>query len=177
MRLSAIVCVLIGLLGCAATPTTTPREYLDEQTAATIKVVADPLIFVTDSPGGRDYLNVYAIDVNRMGEHRQYLAVFQWWPPAGQLSAATLELQAAGDTILLEATSASARELGIAQQIDPSTPKDGRWHYFPANKGVFDTLARSSDIRAMLISGEQRLAYALWRDGRAELTNLAAEIP
>jgi hypothetical protein len=42
MRLAATVCMFIGRVGCAMAPTTTTREYLDEQTAATIKVVAEP---------------------------------------------------------------------------------------------------------------------------------------
>src|SRR5262245_6154305 len=96
MRTLVITGLLTTLLGCAATPSTAPREYVDEQTAATITVAADPLVFAQDATAiGRDFLNIYAIDVNRMGHHQQYLAVMQWWPDTVKTTAAatTLRLQ------------------------------------------------------------------------------------
>jgi hypothetical protein len=170
------------VLGCASTRSTAPREYLDEQTAATIKVVADPLVFAQAAGGGgRDFLNVYAIDVNRMGNHQQYLAVLQWWPqePAAKASAtpSTLQLDTPGERVSFTAVSASARELGIAQQIDPSAPRDARWYYFPTTKDVLAQVSKAANMRATLVCGDQRTSYELWRDSRAELSALAEALP
>ena len=78
------------LSGCAS-HVSTPRAYLDEETAATITIVAEPWIFTGEQVGAslndRDYLNMFAIDVNRMGDHRQYLAVLQSMPPTALASA------------------------------------------------------------------------------------------
>ncbi|MET0985461.1 MAG: hypothetical protein ABW034_08650 [Steroidobacteraceae bacterium] len=182
MRVLAIAGLLTTLIGCAATPTSTPREYLDQQTAATIKVVADPLVFAQDpSSGGRDFLNVYALDVNRMGQHQQYLAVLQWWPEQGAAAAAAnpamLQLETPGQTHSLSAATQSARELGIAERIDPTAPREGAWFYFPVSKEVLAQVSQASSMRATLVLGERRVAYTLWQDNRAELTELAEALP
>src|SRR4051812_910316 len=118
MRLLALVFSL-GLVACATPHATTPREYLDEQTAATIKVVSDPWIFTRERTSSavdsHDYLNIYAIDVNRMGDHRQYLAVLKAWPENS--SDSTLEIITSEGSVKLQPTAQSARELGIAQPV------------------------------------------------------------
>ncbi|MET0657188.1 MAG: hypothetical protein ABW110_03395 [Steroidobacteraceae bacterium] len=180
MRVLAIAGLLTTLLGCTATPTSTPREYLDEQTAATIKVVADPLVFAQGpGSGGRDFLNVYALDVNRMGHHQQYLAVLQWWPEQAAASdtPAVLQLETSAQTHSFSAVRQSARELGIAQQIDPTAPREGAWFYFPVTKGVLAQVSQAASMRATLVRGERRVAYDLWQDNRAELTELAEAVP
>src|SRR5262245_7346855 len=84
MRIAGAVVLLLLVTGCTMTRPVGPREYLDEKTAATITVVSDPWIFTRERFGTavdqNDFLNVYAIDVNRQGDHRQYLAVLQSVP-------------------------------------------------------------------------------------------------
>lgn len=172
-----IIPLVLALCACSSAPAPRPREYLDEQTAATIKVVAEPLIFTAEPGAGvRDFLNVYAIDVNRMGAHRQYLAVLQWWPSAVTADA-TLVLEGAGQTLSLAASPQSARELGIAQAIDPSAPREAQWRYFPIDKAQLAIVASATITRATLLGAEQRVAYALWRDGRADVADLADDLP
>jgi hypothetical protein len=170
------------LQGCT-TPVVTPREYLDEQTAATITVVADPWIFTSEQFGAslndRDYLNVFAIDVNRMGNHRQYLAVQQSAPPATLAGTAvpTLELQGGGQTLLLQPAVETARQLGISKPLAPAYSGSAKWWYFPVDKQVLSTVGRAKDLRATLIASEQRLAYTMWRDGSEEIAELTAVLP
>lgn len=176
MRL-AYCAVVLTLCGCAAEPTLQPREYLDEETAATIKVAAEPLVFAVEPGAGvRDFLNVYAIDVNRMGTHQQYLAAVQWWP-VSNAPVTALELQVAGQTLVLPTAQQPAREIGIAQAIDPSAPREGAWHYFTVNKAQLAAIAGALASRATLIQGEQRLSYALWRDNRPQVAELTDELP
>lgn len=171
---------LLSLLGCTTTPTLTPREYLDEQTAATITAVAEPWILVRDGSSGseRDFLNLYAIDVNRQGDHRQYLAVLQWFPSQKPLSSRpALELHGAGAPIVLQAIDADARSLGLAQPLAPAQMPDSRWWYFPVDKGVLTSVAQTRNLRATFVAGETRTPYAIWRDGSAELSELTAVLP
>src|SRR5262245_54633217 len=126
MRTSMTACLVLLLTGCAASGPVGPRQYLDEQTVATITVVSDPWVFsakrpealptaedrttvsatsMTDRPvfgtERRDFLSVYAIDVNRMGDHRQYLAVAQSVPRldrSGGQAPLVLEVEVAGRT-------------------------------------------------------------------------------
>jgi hypothetical protein len=182
MRALVIAVLLPTLLGCATAPSPTPREYLDEQTAATIKVVAAPLVFAQDpSGGGRDFLNVYAIDVNRMGAHQQYLAVLQWWPEQSVLAAdgakTTLHLETPAQTLSFTAVTQSVRELGIARQIDPTAPREAKWFYFATSKDVLAEVSKAGSMRATLVRDDERVAYELWRDKRAELSAPAEALP
>ena len=66
MRASALAFLAIACVGCSAAPEKPLREYLDEQTTATITVAAQPWIFSRERTNSRldqrDYLNVYAIE-------------------------------------------------------------------------------------------------------------------
>jgi hypothetical protein len=167
------------LVACATPHSSTPREYLDEQTAATIKVVADPWIFTRERTStavdSHDYLNIYAIDVNRMGDHRQYLAVLKAWPENGTDS--SLELITHEGSVTLKSATQSARELGIAQPIASAFAYDATWRYFPVDKDVLARLAHSQDLQAVVNSVDTRTPYVMWRDGSAEVTELTAVLP
>lgn len=174
-----IVLLASTLMGCAAAPTSAPREYLDEQTAATITVVQEPWIFtraLTDANSQRDYLHLYAIDVNRMGDHRQYFAALQSAPKEGALPP-ILELRAGEQVVKLEPTSEQARELGIAQPIAESYSLTSAWSYYPVDKSMLSSLAAAGELQAQLISSDGPIAYVLWRDGRDELSELTAVLP
>ena len=171
--------VAIALTGCAAAPTTAPREYLDEQTAATITVVQKPWIFTraeNSANAPRDYLHLYAIDVNRMGEHRQYFAALQSAPLADALPP-ILELKAGGQVVTLERAAQEPRELGIAQPIAESYTLTAAWSYFPVDKQTLAALANAGDLEARLIHLQGPMTYVLWRDGRNELSELTAVLP
>jgi hypothetical protein len=167
------------LVGCASAPATAPREYLDEQTAATITAVKEPWIFTREqnvANGQRDFLHLYAIDVNRMGEHRQYIAALQ--SSAGDTSIRPiLELTAGGQTHSLEALSESPREIGIAQPIAQSYALTSAWWFYPVDKQTLAALANARDLRAQMVVGNEPIGYALWRDGREELSELTAVLP
>ncbi len=181
-----IAAITASLLGaCATTKSVTPRAYLDEQTTATVTVVADPMVFVVDSTTpitrGRDYLGMYAIDVNRMGKHEQYFAVQQWSPPASLAGDSTLkpvmELRLGGNTLTLQPAAQEAKKLGIAQPLAPSYSLETRWWYFPVDASVLRTVAGSAELSAALVVAGQSTSYTLMTDGRAQLTELTAVLP
>lgn len=182
MRPITLVFALLLLAGCAAN-VVTPRAYLDEETAATITVVADPWIFtaeqVSASLSDRDYLNVFAIDVNRMGDHRQYLAVLQSVPSAALSAGATptLELRGGGRVVTLQHTLEEPRKLGIAKPLAPSYSMNAKWWYFAVDKSVLATVATAKDLQAALVASDQRVAYVMWRDGSRETAELSAVLP
>jgi hypothetical protein len=174
--------VVSGMLttACSITPATSPREYLDEQTAATITVVAEPWIFTRSGETVQlDSLNLYAIDVNRMGDHRKYLVVARYWPDraAGNANAPTLQLQSSQADVTLQAATDNARTLGIGQPIDASAPASTRYWFYPIDRAQLQSLASSSKLTAVLIDGEFRADYTQWRDGSAQLSEFAATAP
>ncbi len=181
MRTFIPVVALLILAGCAAT--TAPREYQDEKTAATITAVAKPWIFTADTaqsaPNSRDFLNVHAIDVNRGGEHRQYFAVMQSFfvtSPDGDASGPQLELQTPERTISLQPVTQTPRQLGIAEPLEQPFALESRWWYFPVSKEDLATVARSKNLHVALVTSDSRIAYVVFRDGSAELTQLAATL-
>lgn len=179
-RIAPLIALL--MLSACASQGVTPREYLDEETAATITVVSDPWIFTGERMGAllndRDYLNMFAIDVNRMGDHRQYLAVLQSIPPPALAEGVpSLELRGSGQTVLLQHAAGTARQLGIAKPLAPSYSGTAKWWYFPVDKQLLGTVMRANDLQAALITTERRLAYVMWRDGSAEISELTAVLP
>lgn len=177
MRVLISVLALLSLIGCTTSPPRAPREYLDEQTAATITAVAEPWILAREGSAGgeRDFLNLYAIDVNRMGDHRQYIAALQWFPFSS--SRPVLELHGGGAPISLRAIDEDARSLGIGAPLVPAPMPGSKWWYFPVDKHVLTSLSQTRSLRATLVADDERAAYIPWRDGSAELSELTAVLP
>jgi hypothetical protein len=171
MRAGLLFAVALLLSACQTERAVTPREYLDEQSAATITVVKDPWIFTrgagrAGSEQHRDFLHLYAIDVNRMGDHKQYIS-----------GVPTLELKSRNGSISLQATTAESKDLGIVQPIAPSYALDTSWWYFPVDKQTLATIANTREVEASIVWRGERTDFALWRDGREELSELTAVLP
>jgi hypothetical protein len=163
--------------GCATAPNVEPQQYLDEHTAATITRVAEPWIFNrAGSPAQLDFVHLYAIDVNRMGEHRQYLVVVKHWPaPDLSLKAApTLQLITQGSSLALTAVISSGRELGVGQPLDPAAPKGAKSWFYPIDKGNLERVSRETALGVALVSDDVRASYEVWRDGREALSEFSA---
>jgi hypothetical protein len=183
MPFAARVCLLLLFLsGCATT--VTPRQFLDNDTAATITVVASPWIFAVDDPGGavvrRGFLHLYAFDVNRAGTHQHYFAVmqssFDVALPDEKSSSPTLEFQASDREMVFQSTAQDPRQLGIAQPLDQPFALESRWWYFPVTKGDVATVAQLRSPRVMLATNDARFAYIEFRDGSKELSELSATL-
>lgn len=177
MRFYSLLAVLF-LVGCATTHSITPREYLDEQTAATITVVADPWIFTRkNAPPQLDFFNLYAIDVNRMGDHKKYFAIVHYWPSAELASSDTgaprLVLSGGSRDLQLEATAQTPREIGIAQPLDKAAPSSAKTWLYPVDQATLQAIAQSRQLAATLVSDQVAAAYAVWRDGSTELSEFA----
>ncbi len=176
------------LVACATSPDVRPREFMDEKTAATITISSEPVIFVGSSTGNRlasgagfdqqvsrDYIELYGIDVNRVGEHKQYFAVQRWLAPeSGQL---VLEIAADGLRLELRPTDTDPRTLGISAPPAKSFSKSSQWWYFPTDTATLRKVAAAANLQAAVVVGDQRLAYELFSDGRAQLGELAAVLP
>src|SRR6266481_1480979 len=90
-----IVQIAVALGACASAPDSVsdsapgsalgskePSEYLDQTTAATITVVAKPLIFAHERPElaahARDYVTLAAASVNRGGAIEHFIFAYLW---------------------------------------------------------------------------------------------------
>jgi hypothetical protein len=176
MRTLILMSALLLATGCATTPSTAPREYLDEETAATITVVAQPWVFNRqDAPAQLDSFKLYAVDVNRMGDHKQYLVVMQYWPASRQpgASAPTLSLHGPDREFALDPSAESPRQLGIAQSFDKSAPTWVKSWFYPVDKATLQAIAQIRELSAVLAAGDARTRYVAWRDGSEALSEFA----
>jgi hypothetical protein len=175
MRTFAVLASFLVLAGCATSKSVAPREYLDEQTAATITVVADPWIFTRkNAPPQLDFFNLYAIDVNRMGDHKKYFVVVHYWPGADMTGAPpTLVLNGGSQELKLQAIGEDARKLGIAQPLDKSAPSSSKSWFYPVDKASLQSIAQSRQLAAALVTEKATADYAVWRDGSSELSEFA----
>lgn len=174
---SIFVLALLAIAGCATTKSVAPREYLDEQTAATITIVADPWIFTRkNAPPQLDFFNLYAIDVNRMGDHKKYFAVVHYWP-SEELTASgapTLALTGGSKELKLAPVAETLRQLGIAQPLDTSAPASAKTWLYPVDSASLHAIAQSRQLAAALLTSKGGAAYAVWRDGSTELSEFAS---
>ena len=186
MRLPSLpipLMIAMLMLSACTTPVVTPRSYLDDETAATVTMAAEPWIFFTAEAIGfagneRDYMSLYAFDINRMGAHRQYLAILVSNPPAAAAtSPLTLQLQGGGQRVALQPTTESLRDLGLSKPPAPSYLATARWWYFPVGKDILTTVVRSSDLTAAIDVAGKRVTFSTWRDGSADIDRLNAALP
>lgn len=176
MRSIAAVALFLIVAGCASTKSVAPREYLDEATAATITVVADPWIFTRkNAPPQLDFFHLYAIDVNRQGDHKKYFAVVHYWPgeDLGGAAPPTLLLNGGSQELKLQAASEDARKLGIAKPLDRSAPSSAKTWLYPVDKASLQAIAQTRQLAAALHTEKTMADYAVWRDGSSELSEFA----
>jgi hypothetical protein len=177
MRSLWCLCALLFLSACANQRSLSPIEYLDEQTAATITKVAEPWVFNREgAPAQLDFVHLYALDVNRMGNHQLYLVVLKHWaaPDLPQDRAPLLEVRTSNASNLsFEAVPSSAREIGIGQPLDPMAPRGAQSWCYPVNAAQLASISSSNDIRLALVAGDKRAPYVVWRDARAAFNELA----
>jgi hypothetical protein len=182
MRILTAIAIVSILTACSTQRSLVPREYLDEQTTATITVAADPLVFVIKDAGfdasERDFIALHAIDVNRMGTHRQFFAVLQSAPPAVSTGEGAvkpvLELQLSDRKLSLQPTNEDPRQIGIAQPIAASYSLTATWWYFPVDRETLKAVAATPQLGVSLVLPQSRIAYEMMRDGRAELAELTS---
>jgi hypothetical protein len=175
------------LCGCAASPFETDdapaeqqqaREYLDEQTGATVSAVERPLVFARDrserAANQRDYVTLVAATVNRGGQRSYVLIAYIWstldprYEPA-RVDADSLVVVGDDRRIRLNANGKSSADLGVARGIDAPQGRSAKPLAFPTNLDTlrFISAARNLEVQARV--DDAVVSYTLWDDQRAAL--------
>ena len=179
-RVALLVAVLLALGTCVAhAGSKPPQEYLDEETAATITIVGEPLVFACAQPNlaanVRDYVTLAAAAVNRNGKISYVLIAYFWSTVDPRLrrdampSPEPLVLQADDRRIELKLRGHSAHEAGIGAPVyaPPGAPVT------PNVYGTdLATLRFVSEARSLTIVADSEgapLGYELWEDRRTAL--------
>jgi hypothetical protein len=176
------------LLGGCATPDSRVTEYLDPQTAVTIRALATPIVFAHDAPelaaNTRDYLSLGVVEVNNMGMRKHYLALVSWSTIDRSrvgVSAAPvperIELALGGKARELAPVSHEPRSLGIGgTPFRPSSGYVGEGWY-AVTPADLRALAAAPADSVTLLQESGRLTYRTWRGADAALVEFVRDIP
>lgn len=172
--------VLWACFACAAfAGDKEPQEYLDEDTAATITVVGEPLVFAYArrdlAANARDYVTLAAAAVNRAGKVSYVLIGYHWSTVDPRLrrdplpAAEPLVLQADDRRIDLKLRGHSAHEAGIGVPVHAPPGTDSPPNVYGIDLATLRFLGEARRLTVEADSGGASLTYELWEDRRPAL--------
>lgn len=174
--IAALLCLVAAAALAGSAP---PEEYLDEETAATITVVGEPLVFANErrdlAANARDYVTVAAAAVNRAGKISYVLIAYFWSTVDPRLrpdllpSPPVLSLQADDRRIDLHLAGHSAHEAGIGRPVhvppgSPVTP-----NVYGTDLATLRFLAAARHLKLLSETDVTVLEFDLWDDRRTAL--------
>ena len=193
---------LLLLAACglaAASDANAPRQYLDEQTGATVFFVSRPLVFAHERPGygsdvplsgpvppnmsgaPRDYLTLAAAAVDRAGKYTYVLIGYFWSvgaPAQGEnacLGREHLVLQLGDRRIELTPFQGSARDAGISKPIhQPST--EAKPAVYSSDLATLGLIAESAHPTVYCGAEAAQLKYELLEDRLPSLRELVRHL-
>jgi hypothetical protein len=172
---------LLTLFACAAhAGDSPPREYLDEETGATVTLESEPLVFAYArselAANARDYVSLQAAAVNRSGKVSYVLIAYVWStvdPRMRQeplLTPDTLLLRADDRRIQLSARGHTAREAGIGMVVDAPPGSNATPTVYSTDLATLRFLAESRHLAVAVETERTTLVYDLWEDRRTALS-------
>jgi hypothetical protein len=186
---SALLAIVFAALvaGCAASPfeedepdapKQQAREYLDEQTGATVSAVDRPLVFARDrserAANQRDYVTLVAATVNRGGARSYVLIAYIWSTLDPRYEPARVDpdsLVIVGDDrrIPLNANGKSSADLGVARGIDAPQGRAAKPLAFPTDPDTLRFIAAARHLEVQARVEEGVVSYLLFDDQRPSL--------
>jgi hypothetical protein len=158
-----------------------PREYLDEDTAATVTVVGEPLVFAYARPAlaanQRDYVTLAAAAVNRNRKISYVLIAYFWSTVDPRLrhdplpSPEQLVLQADDRRIQLRLQGHSPHEAGIGVPVHAPPGADATPNVYGTDLGTIRFIGEARELTVVVDSDPAPITYELWEDRRVALRN------
>jgi hypothetical protein len=181
-RVSSAHAALLALCACAAfAGDKQPREYLDEDTAATVTVVGEPLVFAYARPelaaNARDYVTLAAAAVDRTGKVSYVLIAYFWSTVDPRLrrdalpSPDTLVVQADDRRIELHLQGHSTHEAGIGAPVHAPSGADATPNVYRSDLGTVRFIGEARHLSIVVDSDPAPITYELWEDRRVALRN------
>jgi hypothetical protein len=172
--------VLLVLCACAAHAGESPlREYLDEETGATVTLESEPLVFAYArrelAANARDYVTLQAAAVNRGGKVSYVLISYVWSTVDPRMREEPLPtpdvllLRADDRRIQLSARGHTAREAGIGMAVDAPAGSNAIPTVYSTDLATLRFIAESRHLALALDTERTTLTYDLWEDRRPAL--------
>lgn len=179
---------MLVLAGCASQPTV--KQWLDPVSSVTITAQTEPLVLVRASPAPnaneRDYAQLAAIEVNRMGERKLYLVAILWTTDdlssdqrtGAEDSFAQIDVKLSDRTVALKRHEGEISELGIGEPALPLPIPGSRHIYFPVERNDLRAISQSSNVQltARGVPDAPR-RYEEFADGRQSLSDFLSQLP
>lgn len=156
-----------------------PREYLDDETAATVTVVAEPLVFAYArrdlAANARDYVTLAAAAVNRSGKISYVLIGYFWSTVDPRLrqdalpAAQPLVLQADDRRIELTSRGETPHEAGIGVPVHAPPGAAVTPNVYGTELAALRFVTEARSLALVADSNGTQLRYELWDDHRAAL--------
>lgn len=187
MKYTTLLCSLT-LLGCSSAPTV--KSWLDPVSAATITAQGEPLIVARDeqtrTTNERDFAQLTAVEVNRMGERRLYLVAVLWTSAQQtrterdmfEKSFERVELRMGDHSTTLARHPGDVAELGVGQSPLPLPVHGTQQLFFPIERADLASLANSNRVQLVALGQpDAPLLYEEWQDGRRSLNDFLGQLP
>jgi hypothetical protein len=180
--------VLFMLAGCVTQPSV--KSWLDPVSMATITAQTDPMVLARRenrrTANGRDYAQLTAIEVNRMGTRKLYLVAVLWsnaqltgkqwqnFEDAFQKIDVRLDEQTMTLTRLPDDTAA----LGIGQTPLPLPIPGTRQVYYPIDRPELRAFVASNRLEITALGrAEWQIPFEEREDGRRSLNDFLSQLP
>jgi hypothetical protein len=172
---------------CVSAPSAdSPREYLDETTAATITVVAQPLVFAHERPDvavyTRDYVTLAAASINR-GGRIQYVLVGYFWSTldtrtqrAAAPAADSLVIAADDRRIRPALEGLAPREVGIGTAVHAPPGRLASPKVYRTDPGTLRFIAEARRVTVSAGADGSGVTYEIWEDQRAALRSFVRSL-
>ena len=156
-----------------------PHEYLDPETAATVTVVGEPLVFANPrtevAANARDYVTLAAAAVNRGGKVSYVLVAYLWSTVDPRLRGEPLPnpglliVQADDRRIELSLSGHSPHDAGIGVPVLPPPGPSVTPNVCSVDLGTLRSIAESRRLSLITETNIASIPYTLWDDRRAAL--------
>jgi hypothetical protein len=165
-----------------------PQEYLDDRTAATVSVVAKPLVFARErrelAAHARDYVTVAACSVNRSGAVDYFFLVYFWSTldrrdrPGGRDLPAPEDLTIAADDrlIRLKLLGHQPQEAGVGSALHSPPHRHWTLNVYRTDLATLRFLSAAGHIAVVTDSTEGAVTYEPWGDDQRSLRGLVARL-
>jgi hypothetical protein len=187
VKYSALLLTLMLVTGCATQPTV--KSWIDPKSSVTITAQTEPLVLIRATPvpsmNERDYAQLTAIEVNRMGERKLFLVAILWssaelWSDQSgnfQNAFKQIEVNLGDRTVALTPHTGDVSELGISEALPLPIPGSSQI-YFPISRDDLRAISRSTriELSATGVPDEPR-RYEEWQDGRRSLNDFLGQLP
>jgi hypothetical protein len=184
----SVLLLLLTLTGCMTQPTV--KSWLDPVSAVTITSQAEPLVLARITTLGkistREFAQLAAIEVNRMGTRQLFLVVVPRSSAdlttkqraAFENSFSELEIRADDRLLVLTRYAGEARELGVSESALPLSISGSEPRYYSIERADLRAMADSTrvELTASGLPGAPQI-YAEWRDGRRSLSDFLSQLP